>query len=91
MAEARNDAHSMAFIQEFKRIKDTDIAIEIETKYLEKTQEERLWWSTKMLNRNQNWSINRSGKSSDLEKVIKINHVMWHHYCLKIPKYQVKT
>ena len=42
MAEARNDAHSMAFIQEFKRIKDTDIAIEIETKYLEKTQEERL-------------------------------------------------
>ena len=66
---------------------DTEIAIEIEMKYPETTEEERerLSWSTTMLNGFWKWSVIRSGKSLDLKRVIKVNkikHITQRHHCL---------
>ena len=65
---------------------DTDIAIEVETKYPEATREKSktISSSTKMLNGNCKWSVKRDGKSLDLERLIKINKIKQitqrHHF-----------
>ena len=71
---------------------DINIATEIETKYPETAQEEREKIKIKYKNVERKLEVKRKKKwkSSDLEKVIKINHTIRRHYCLKIPRYQVK-
>ena len=71
---------------------DINIATEIETKYPETAQEEREKIKIKYKNVERKLEVKRKKKwkSSDLEKVIKINHTIRSHYCLKIPRYQVK-